>query len=264
MTKLLKYILVTAVVVLGLGISDLAAQHYVGVRGGYGYGNIRAYPKYVTSPVWDKWTGGVSWKWYNEVQVFGCIGADVEFQQRGFKRYFGNNTDSTLYYRRDLQSLVVPFYWQPHLYFFKRHVRVFVTAGVNLQYNIGESDIAYGYDRDKKPNSTDKYIYDKVRDRRLGYGLVVGGGAGLLFGRMEFYVDARYYYGFSDLLTTRGKYSANPVRTELDNLFINFGIYVRLGKGGIKAPPLNLNDPARRAAREADRKNFQDVKVINM
>ena len=51
---------------------------------------------------------------------------------------------------------------------------------------------------------------------------------------------------------------------KLFNLFINFGVYVRLGKGGIKAPPLNLNDPARKAAREADRRNFQDVKVIQM
>jgi hypothetical protein len=86
----------------------------------------------------------------------------------------------------------------------------------------------------------------------------------VLIGRIELCIDARYNYGFSDLLTTRGKYSPNPVRTELDNLFINFGVYVRLGKGGIKAPPLNLNDPARKAAREADRKNFQDVKVIQM
>lgn len=263
MTKRLKYIIAIVALFVGLGVGELSAQHYVGIRGGYGNGNIRAYPQYVTSPVWGKYTGGVSWKWYNEVQIFGCIGVDAEYQQRGYKRYFGNNTDSTIYYQRDLQSIVVPFYWQPHLYFFKRHVRVFLTAGLNLQYNFGESNVYYGTDRGGVTTS-ERYTYDKLRDRRLGYGLLAGGGLGLLFGRLEFCFDARYYYGFSDLLTTRGKYSPNPVRTELDNLFINFGVYVRLGKGGIKAPPLNLNDPARKAAREADRHNFQDVKVIQM
>ena len=262
--KHLKHIVaLVALLLLSAAGEHLAAQHYVGVRGGYGNANIRAYPKYVTSPVWDKWTGGVSWKWYNEVQVFGCIGADVEFQQRGFKRYYGNKTDSTLFYRRSLNSIAIPFYWQPHLYFFKRHLRVFLTAGLNLQVNIGESEVEYGTNRGGV-TSTEKYIYDPLRDRRVGYGLTAGGGFGVLVGRMEFYVDARYYYGFSDLLTTRGKYSSNPVRTELDNLFMNFGVYVRLGKGGIKAPPLNLNDPARKAARQADRMNFQDVKVVTV
>ncbi len=261
--KKLRYILALLVVVLALGSTPLKAQHYVGIRGGYGNANIRAYPKYVTSPVWDKWTGGISWKWFNEVQIFGCIGVDMEYQQRGFKRYYGNKTDSTLFYRRSVQTITMPFYWQPHLYFFKRTLRVYLTAGLNLQCNVGKSMVEYGTDRGGV-TSTEEYVYDKLRDKRFGFGLTAGGGFGILMGRVELCIDARYYYGFSDLLTTRGKYSPNPVRTELDNLFINVGLYFRLGKGGIKAPPLNLNDPARKAAREADRHNFQDVKVINM
>ncbi len=261
--RYLRYIIALIAVWFASGVTPSQAQHYVGVRAGYGNANIRAYPKYVTSPVWDKYTGGISWKWFSEVQVFGGIGVDVEFQQRGFKRYYGNKTDSTLFYRRSVNSIVMPFYWQPHLYFFKRKVRVYLTAGLNLQCNIGKSTVEYGTDRGGV-TSTEPYEYDKLRDRRFGYGLTAGGGFGVLIGRFEICVDARYNYGFSDLLTTRGKYSANPVRTELDNLFINFGVYVRLGKGGIKAPPLNLNDPARKAARQADRHNFQDVKVIKM
>ena len=50
---------------------------------------------------------------------------------------------------------------------------MFLTAGLNLQYNIGESKIYYGTDRGGV-TSTDDYIYEKLRDRRLGYGLLAG------------------------------------------------------------------------------------------
>lgn len=258
----IKYIILgVALIASLLSTRTAAAQHYVGIRGGYGYGDIRFYPEYVTTPVWGMYTGGISWKWYNEVKIFGCIGADLEFQKRAYKRYFGAKTDSTIYYKRSVNTIMLPFYWQPHLYFFHRKMRVSLCAGVTFSVNVGKSYEQLGTDR-RGVSSSGEYTYMTPRDNRFGYGLVAGGGIGLLFGRMEFCVDARYYIGYSDLLRNKTKYSQNPLRSELDNLFINFGVYVRLGKGGIKAPPLNLNDPAKKAARQAERKNFTDVKVI--
>lgn len=262
MKRVLKHIVgATMLLVCLLCAERVSAQHYIGFRGGYGYGTIRFYPEYAVTPVWGMYTGGISWKWYNEVKVFGCIGADLEFQQRAFKRYYGNKTDSTIYYKRSVNTIMLPFYWQPHLYFFRRHVRVSLCAGVTFSYNFGPSHWEMGTKRDGVTNSG-SYEYQTARDCKIGYGLVGGGGIEYLAGRVSFNIDARYYVGYSDLLRNRTKYSQNPVRSELDNLFVNFGIYFRLGKGGIKEPPLNLHDPVKRAARKADRGNFTDIKVI--
>ena len=38
-----------------------AAQHTLGVTGGYGYGNARFYPDQETRAVWGCYTAGVTW-----------------------------------------------------------------------------------------------------------------------------------------------------------------------------------------------------------
>ncbi|UKI39736.1 MAG: PorT family protein [Alistipes putredinis] len=152
------------------------------------------------------------------------------------------------YYRRTVNSITVPILWQPHFYLFNRHARVFIEAGITFSYNLGDSYVETGTKRD---GVTDRYRYGfmTARDCRMGYGLCGGGGLSVFAGRVEFCASARYYYGFSDILRNRTKYSANPLRSELDNLFITFGVWVRLGKGGILAPPLRRTPTARRCAR---------------
>ncbi|MFQ8804544.1 MAG: hypothetical protein ACLR8Y_04730 [Alistipes indistinctus] len=59
------------------------------------------------------------------------------------------------------------------------------------------------------------------RDNRFGYGLCGGAGLAFLFGqqrRYEFSVEARYGFGYGDILRNGTKYKGNPDRSPLDNI----------------------------------------------
>lgn len=260
MGRMMKYMLLTFMLLTVSGIgSGIMAQHYVGVKGGWGGAMGRFYPKRETAMFWGRYTGGVTWKYYSPQQIFGGVGAELEYQQRGYMYYFGNKTDSTTYYKRTVNSITVPLLWQPHFYLFSRHARVFVEAGITFSYNLGDSYVETGT---KRGGVVDRYHYGFMvaRDCRMAYGLCAGGGLSVFAGRVEFCASARYYYGFSDILRNRTKYYGNPLRSELDNLFITFGMWVRLGKGGILAPPLRKN-PNRKALREAEKNEFMNIKI---
>ena len=61
-----------------------AAQHTLGVTGGYGYGNARFYPDRETRAVWGCYTAGVTWRYYGPQRFVGGFGIDFEYLQRGF------------------------------------------------------------------------------------------------------------------------------------------------------------------------------------
>lgn len=220
----------------------VAAQHYVGARVGYGGGTSRYYPNEEMGYVWGYKNFGLSWKYYSAERVVGAVQVDLEFMQRGYKikndvftdtggSHFGT-------YFRDLNAINVPFSWQPHVYFFRRHLRVFLNAGINLSYNFN-SDERFVLD-DGKTLFDRPYEMKRNRDNRLGYGLSGGLGFGLLFGRLEYFLEGRYYFGYSDILRNRNIYSErsnpNPLRSPIDNINVSFGVFYRFGKGGILAP----------------------------
>ncbi len=72
--------------------------------------------------------------------------------------------------------------------------------------------------------------------------VTVSAGAGLafLFGqqrRYEFSVEARYGFGYGDILRNGTKYKGNPDRSPLDNINVFAAFYYRLGKEGIRSAP---------------------------
>lgn len=261
--------------VMLLCASTVAGQHYVGVKGGFGGATGRFYPMYY--PVsggdqtfehqteWGKKTAGIMWKYYGTQQVLGGVGAELEFQQRGYTiATSGINTPERNYTvrRRTLNSITMPLVWQPHLYFAKRRVRVFLSAGVTLSYNLdgGGKYIEQTWRGGELTGTTTvPYTMHTARDVRWNYGWLGGFGFGVLVGRMEVFAEGRYYYGMSDILRTKTKYIFNEmgsIRSELDNVSITMGVYFRLGKGGIKEAP--LRKPRRAAPGESD---FRNVKL---
>lgn len=245
-----------------------AAQHYVGFKAGYGAMQGRFYPKYETALVWGKYTTGVMWKYYSPQQVVGGVSAELEYQMRGYRLFEGVVSDTTSYTSRTrtVNTISVPLIWQPHLYFANRHVRVFINAGIVFSYNLGVGDnftvTDYGFDGNgnRTINSVETpYKMITARDNRWNYGLCGGFGFGVLFGRWEVFAEGRYYYGMSDILRNKTKYTFNEqgtIRSELDNLFINVGFFFRLGKGGITEPPLR-----RAKDRVPDTNSFRNIKL---
>lgn len=246
--------------ILTAAATDVAAQHYLGVRGGFGGGTgSRFYPKYTEqTTLWGLYNAGVSWKYFTSQKYVGGTQADLLFMQQGYKefsplyslgRYPGSYTpdgelipgDSTGYYSRRVNSVVVPLMWQPHIYMFQRNLRVFLNLGVTFSYNISST-----YELGSQENGIfDKgdYNFQLTRDNRWGYGLVGGGGLGYSFGRVEVLAEVRYYIGYSDLKKNWNKYwdseeaLNNRLRTPLDGLQASFGIYYRFGKKGILSAP---------------------------
>ena len=246
-----------------------AAQHYIGVKGGYGGANARFYPKYETSMIWNKYNGGVMWKYYSAQQVVGGVSAELEYQTRGYRLYEGGIVSDTTSYTsktRLVHSITMPLIWQPHLYLANRHLRVFLNAGFTVSYNLGVGNTLTVFDHnvDSAGNVTTSsvttdYKMNTARDNRWNYGLCGGLGFGVLFGRCEIFAEARYYYGMSDILRNKTKYTFNEqgtIRSELDNLFVTVGVFFRLGKGGIKAPPLKRNKD-----KQPDTNDFRNIKL---
>jgi hypothetical protein len=245
------------------------AQHYVGVKGGYGAAQGRVHSVWGEAEgamVWNKYTAGVMWRYYSPQRVWGGVQAELEYQQRGYRIYDGGEPDNiavvisdTITYRvktRSVSTVTLPLIWQPHGYLFNRHVRVFASLGVTFSYNLGSgdkysivkyeankvNDVGGGYHWGPQNVTTvesGSYKMDTARDIRWNYGWVGGAGVGVIFDRWEVFAEGRYYYGMSDIMRTDTKYRFNTeraLRSELDNIYITMGVFFRLGKGDILEP----------------------------
>ncbi|MDL2320282.1 PorT family protein [Alistipes sp. OttesenSCG-928-B03] len=224
------------------------AQHYVGIRGGYGSGTSNFTPPEDMGTAWGLYNGGVSWKFYTSEPFVGGVEIDAIYMQQGFRRYYtrkemvGDEEREvrTGYYQRTVNSVMVPLFWQPHLYMFRQRMRVFANLGVTFSYNESSREKTVVYDTGQKTEND--YEMLTTRDNRWGYGLCGGGGISWAAGRLETFVECRYYFGYSDILRNRNKYESNPLRSPLYGLQFSAGVFWRLGKGGIRSPQNRPND----------------------
>lgn len=231
---------------------ELRAQHTLSISGGTGMSTARFYPSEEVKSMWGSENFGISWRYYSAKPRFvGAIGLDLEYLERGYKLGYtytsefvgeGDNRHEIRhykYYARHINSLMLPFVWQPHVYLAKNHLRIYIEAAFVLSYNISSS---YEYLDNRYPPG--KYEWKVPRDNRFGYGLAAGAGFSVLLGQVEFGVRARYNFGYSDILKNRNKYYSSstdgnenpfyytPLRSPLDNLNISLTVGWRFNKRG--------------------------------
>jgi hypothetical protein len=223
----------------GVGAAD--AQHYFGIRGGMGNGTgSRFYPKVESGTVWGLLSGGVSWKYYSPEPFTGGIEIDLMWMQQGYRAYDMRRIEGTDerervgHYQRTVDVAMLPVMWQPHIYMFRQRVRLFGNAGVTLSYIMSSEEQTSNYDTGVEVDNT--YELKATRDNWMGYGLCGGGGLAWSAGRLEVFAEARYYLGYSDVMKNRNKYEENPLRSPLDGLQFQAGLFWRIGKGGIRSP----------------------------
>ena len=213
---------------------SLSAQHYIGVMGGWGGGMARFKPAKETGIEWGLYAGGLSYKFYSETKYVGGIEIDLLFKQKGFNYDESFGSDES--YHRTINSIEIPLIWQPHFYLFQRRARFFINLGIQASYNLNSS-----YSRQSKTNGvieSGTYTMQLNRDNRFDYGLCGGAGLAFLLGpqrRVEFSIEARYGFGYGDILRNPTKYKGNPDRSPLDNINVFAAVYYRLGKGGIRS-----------------------------
>lgn len=263
MSRLIK-ILTLAVALSVAIIAESAAQHTIAITGGTGYATARPYPAQEMKPIWGTYQAGVSWRYYSMPRFIACIGIDVELLQRGFAfapyPHFYENKKDYKYYKRTINSIMVPIVWQPHFYLFKKHLRIYLEAAPTFSYNFAskfynEEEYVYAMTEDGtvipfEAIKEGKYEFRLERDNRFSFGLCGGGGFDIIFGQLEFGVRVRYDFGYSDILRNRNKYYSNnldgvekpgenpfyytPLRSPLDNLTISMKLGFRIGKAGFK------------------------------
>ena len=246
------------ILILALGASvAVQGQHFVGIKGGWGVGDARFYPNYETPLAYGMLNGGVTWRYYTENprslvdRYAGGIAAELEFIQRGFRReMFG---DKNVEYKRTVNSVILPFMWQPHFYMAQKRFLAFFNAGLTLQYNISSKE--YLKDLTTGIETESDYEMLAVRDNRWGYGLCGGVGFGYNAGRVTILAEGRYYFGYSDILKRKTVYEDNFfMRSPLDNIMISFGMSYRLGK--------DLGDEGRQTRRAARRELQSAVEEV--
>ena len=234
------------------------AQHTFAVTGGAGMATSRLYPAQETRMLWGTGQAGVSWRYYSLPRFVGCVGVDVEWLQSGFSyapyaSIYEDKKDYK-YYQRNVNTLMVPIVWQPHVYMIKNTLRVYIEAAVTFSYYFSSSFKNYetytfgALSGHGLQVIEGKYNMRPERDNRFGYGLAGGVGFDILIKQVEVGVRGRYYFGFSDILKNRNKYYDNgldqqntpgenpfwysPLRSPLDNLAISLRVGFRLGKKG--------------------------------
>ena len=223
-----------------------SAQHYLGVRGGYGGGMARfdATNSYKMRLWHGGPSGGISWKYYSPIPIVGAVQADLQYVTKGFERVLidtdaeGIEHDVSSYTRK-LTAIELPFFWHNHVYLNRRRMRLFLNLGVYASYYLSaheqgkDAALTGGAEVDRP------YTFNMASDNRFDYGLAGGVGVTYLFRRFEVFLEGRYHLGYSDLMKARGKYpGALFARTPIDMINISTGIYIRLGKGDILAPRL--------------------------
>jgi hypothetical protein len=244
---------VLMLLVATLSVERASAQHTLSITGGTGASYARFYPTEVTKWLWGCENFGLSWRFYSPKPRFvGAVGIDLEHMQKGFmygytytSEWVGEEGEEKKeirhyqFYTRNVNSLVMPFVWQPHIYAARNHLRLFVEAAVVFSYNISSK---YSYENDRYPAG--KYEWKIPRDNRFGYGLSGGAGFALLFGQVEVGFKAKYDFGYSDILKNRNKYYSNdtdgrenpfwyqPLRSPMDNLTFSMTLGWRFNARG--------------------------------
>ncbi len=239
-----------------LGIGSASAQRqYVGVKGGWGEGDVRLYPHWTSPPVWGKLNGGVYWVYYGGGkpnsylfdEYTGGVCVELELLQRGFQYAALDRNTKRYTYGRHMNSIVVPVMWQPHAFLLQDRLRIFLNAGATLSYNLDAGSIEYYIDNETGGYEEFPYEWQTVRDNRWGYGLVVGLGAGWNFEKIEVMMEARYYFGYSDIVKRKTIYLGTQfLRSPLDNINFSLGVAYHWNHSGSWA-----KSPAQRKAARA-------------
>ena len=138
MSRLFK-ILLLAFALSVVMTTESKAQHTIAITGGTGFATARPYPAEQMKMIWGTYQVGISWRYYSLPRMLACFGIDVELLQRGFSfapfAYYYQDKKDYKYYTRTINSIVIPIVWQPHIYLFKKHLRVYIEAAPTVSFN---------------------------------------------------------------------------------------------------------------------------------
>lgn len=213
--------------VLVCGISVSAQTHYqsriyVGAHGGVDLSRVNFTPS-VSQGFVVGGNAGLNFR-YIEEKHFGFI-VEANWEQRGWKESF----DELPYnYSRTVNYIQIPFL--AHIYFGNRG-KFFINAGPSISFFVGESTSS-NFDYNNvgsipELNNHISYQYSLPVHHKVDYGISGGiGGEFSINRRNSVYLDARFYYGLSDMLKS-GR--TEPIRgSNSMSILISAGYWFRV------------------------------------
>lgn len=237
MNKIRVVYLVAALLLLSM--AELSAQHYIGIKGGMGGGTIRMNPTEEQNTMWGLPTFSVAYKYLGGDPFFGGIEIDLNYSQKGYITL--PRLDSDTSYQRTVNSIEIPFMWHPHVNMAHNKMRVFLNAGPYVAYNLSSYEKTVSQERGVLEEG--EYEWDALRDNRLEYGLMFGGGFNVkITSALDLQAEFRYTMGFSDLLKNTTKYSDNPYESPLTVMSVLIGINYRLWNGKSRKKDLQIQE----------------------
>lgn len=209
----------------------VTVDHIFGLRGGYGGGFMRREPTVESVSIFGCLNLGASYKLDILAQKYvGCIEFDLQYMEKSFSYLIRFDRDEV--YERRYSVVELPILWQPYFPLSGRggrptESRIFLNAGPYLAYALESWERVYN----KQTGAVlreGRYAYDPLRDNRVEYGVVVGGGFVVGVGRFGIAMDFRYNIMLSDVLKGVHNYSGNPFRSPVDQMNLSLGVQYRI------------------------------------
>ena len=157
------------------------SSHMIGVRYGVNYSTAKFSPDVIPGYVWRYNNYGIVYTYYNDLwDMLDNFGTQViaHLNREGYTTEYFENINYTV----GQLDLMANFRFNP------KPFRFFINAGPYAGYRI---------DNNREDEQKWKYT-----DNRFDYGLIFGGGAGIMFGPFEFHLEANYKWGLSSYYHT--------------------------------------------------------------
>ena len=157
------------------------STHMIGVRYGVNLATAQFSPDVLPGYVWCLNNYGIVYTYYNNLgEMLDNFGtqAIVRLNREGF----------TAEYVPDMKYTVAEAELMANFRFNMKPFRLFISGGPYA-----------GYRLDNDREGDDKWLR---YDNRFDYGLVFGGGVGIMFGPMEFHLETNYKWGLSSYYHT--------------------------------------------------------------
>lgn len=205
----------------------VVAEHYIGIRGGWGVGSARFEPLRLNANYPGLLTFGIVYKFdVPKQRNVGTIQAELNYMEKGFQ--YETYNESGIFYSRRYSIIELPILWQPYVEISKSGSRLFLSAGPYVGYGFNNSSYRIYQKEGNITNEEGPYEYDPLRDNYFEYGIVAGGGLLIAVKRISFWIEFRYNIMLSDVLRGVDKYPGNPFRSPIDLMNLSAGIAYRI------------------------------------
>ncbi|MEG1555030.1 MAG: outer membrane beta-barrel protein [Rikenellaceae bacterium] len=196
MKRIISILLILFVCATEAGAQDV----YLGIRGGLGGGTIATRPFNEKKGSFGAPEFGISILYKGKGKYVDGLEADISYASSEFSWLAKVKSDSS--YTRRINSVEIPIMWHARFDMAKERFSVFINLGPYISYDLSSTESWQGNNikGSRWEERSQDYEYDKLRDNRLGYGIIGGGGISyLIAGRILIAVEARYKFGLSDI-----------------------------------------------------------------